>query len=139
MATNKLMEAAADILSGSKKGAPAMPPQKLEGEVVDVGGPTPQNSKPMDDSNKIDATKGAKSAAAPTTKPSAASAKVVDHLNKEETVADEEVIAEIEGDDVSFNNDIDAMFADDSTISEEFKTKAATIFEARVLDRVTQI
>jgi hypothetical protein len=35
--------------------------------------------------------------------------------------------------------DIDALFSDDSTISEEFKSKAATIFEARVLDRVQQI
>ena len=35
--------------------------------------------------------------------------------------------------------DVDALFADDSTISEEFKTKAATIFEARVTDRVQQI
>ncbi len=35
--------------------------------------------------------------------------------------------------------DINALFADDSTISEEFKSKAATIFEARVQDRVTQI
>ena len=35
--------------------------------------------------------------------------------------------------------DINALFADDSTISEEFKTKAATIFEARVMDRVSQI
>jgi len=35
--------------------------------------------------------------------------------------------------------DIDALFADDSTISEEFKSKVSTIFEARVQDRVTQI
>ena len=142
MATNKLMEAAADVLASSKKSAPAMPPQKLEGEVVDLGGPTPQNSKPDDDSNKIHATKAAKSATAPTTKPSAASGKVVDHLNKEdaEVASEEEVIAEVEGDDeVSFQEDINALFADDKTISEEFKTKAATIFEARVLDRVNQI
>jgi hypothetical protein len=59
MASNKLMEAASDILSGSKKSAPAMPPQKLEGEVVDLGGPPPQNSKPDDDSNKSHATKAA--------------------------------------------------------------------------------
>jgi len=31
------------------------------------------------------------------------------------------------------------LFADDSTISEEFKQKVTTIFEARVLDRVKQI
>jgi len=136
MATSKLMEAAADILSGSKKSAPAMPPQKLEGEVVDLGGPTPQNSKPDDDSNKIHATKAAKSATAPTTKPSAASADTQLRMNKEEEQKDEDVIAEEE---FSFKEDIDALFADDSTISEEFKSKAVTIFEARVHDRVSQI
>jgi hypothetical protein len=137
MATNKLMEAAADILSGSKSKAPAMPPQKLEGEVVDLGGPTPQNSKPDDDSNKIHATKAAKSATAPTTHSSAASSKVVDSLKKEESETEEEVIAEEE--QVSFEEDINALFADDSTISEDFKSKATTLFEARVLDRVNQI
>jgi len=35
--------------------------------------------------------------------------------------------------------DIDALFADDSTISEDFKSKVSTIFEARVTDRVLQI
>ena len=154
MATNKLMEAAAEILAGSKKSAPAMPPEKLPGaDAVDLGGPTPQNSKPDDDSNKIDATKAAKSATAPTTKPSAASADKQDTLKKvaEEEVKDEEVIAEEETlEETShmdkkeemkkkMKEDIDALFSDDSTISEEFKTKAATIFEARVLDRVQQI
>ena len=60
MATNKLMEAAADILAGSKKSATGMPSQKAEAEVVDLGGPTNQNSKPMDDSAKIDAAKAIK-------------------------------------------------------------------------------
>ena len=136
MASSKLMEAAADILSGSKKSAPAMPSQKLDGEMVDIGGPTPQNYKNDDDSAKLHPTKGGKTATAPTTKPSDASAKVVDHLKKEETDGDDNVIAEEE---VSFKQDIDALFADDSTISEEFKSKASTIFEARVLDRVQQI
>jgi hypothetical protein len=123
MASNKLMEAAADILSGSKSSAPAMPPQKLDGEVVDLGGPTNQNYKSDDDSAKIDATKAAKKATAPTTKPSDASAKM------EEVETDEQVFAE----------DIESLFADDSTISEDFKAKASTLFEARVHDRVSQI
>ena len=149
MATNKLMEAAADILAGSKKSAPAMPPEKLPGaDAVDLGGPTPQSNKPDDDSNKIDATKAAKSATAPTTKPSAASADNQDTLKKmsEEEETDEEIIAEKMHDDEKkemmkkkMKEDINALFSDDSTISEEFKTKAATIFEARVLDRVQQI
>lgn len=142
MATNKLMEAAADILSGSKSKAPAMPPEKLEGEVVDIGGPTPQNYKQDDNSAKIDTTKAAKSATAPTTKPSAASSKVVEKLHKEEKEEEDE--EEDEDEDKkehkkSMKEDIDALFADDSTISEEFKTKVSTIFEARVHDRVAQI
>ena len=118
MSNNKLMEAAADILA-SGKGKNAMPLEKpADSSVVDLGGPTPTNSKPDDDSNKIDATKAAKSATAPTTKPSDASP---DTQNK------------------TMKEDIDALFADDATISEEFKSKVSTIFEARVNDRVTQL
>jgi hypothetical protein len=68
MATSKLMEAAAEILSGSKSKATAMPAEKLAAEIHDAGGPTPQNSKPDDDSAKI--TPSSKSATAPTTKAS---------------------------------------------------------------------
>jgi len=155
MATSKLMEAAAEILAGSKKSAVAMPAEKVAGEVVDLGGPTPQNYKPDDDSAKIDVTKAAKSAVAPTTKPSAASADTQLHMKKEDSETEEEnVIAEKSHDmdkmehdkeekkemmKKKMKEDIDSLFADDSTISEEFKSKAATIFEARVLDRVTQI
>lgn len=123
MAQNKLFEAAADILAGTK-GKNAEPMHKAEGEVVDLGGPTPQDSKPTDDSNKIDATKAAKSATAPTTKPSDASSDTQNKLKKEE---------------VDVSSDIDALFADDSTISEEFKQKATTIFEARVYDHIQKI
>ena len=149
MATNKLMEAAAEILAGSKKSASSMPNEKMPGaEVEDLGGPTPQNSKPDDDSNKIHASKSAKTAMAPTTKPSAASADTQDTLKKmsEEEETEEEIIAEKMHDDEKkemmkkkMKEDIDALFADDSTISEEFKSKVSTIFEARVADRVSQI
>jgi len=154
MATNKLMEAAADILAGGKSSAPAMPPQKLEGQVVDLGGPTPQNSKPDDNSNKIDTTKAAKSATAPTTKPSDASSDTQLKMKKEESeeTEGEEIISEEETAEVAseqleekkewkakMKEDVDALFADDSTISEDFKAKVSTIFEARVEDRVTQI
>ena len=140
MATSKLMEAAAEILAGSKAKAGADPMQKMPGaEVVDLGGPTPQNSKPDDDSNKIHATKAAKSATAPTTKPSAASADTQATMKKmaEQEETEDEVIAE-EEQEIDFSADIDAIFADE-TLSEEFKSKAATVFEARVYDRITQI
>jgi hypothetical protein len=142
MATNKLMEAAAEVLAGSKSKAPAMPPEKLPGEHEDLGGPTPQNYKPNDDSAKIHAGAKApdnsgKNKASISTKPSAASADTQLRMNKEEEETDEDVISEEE--EVSFREDIDALFAEDSSISEDFKSKAATIFEARVHDRVTQI
>jgi hypothetical protein len=146
MSNNKLMEAAADILASSK-GKNGMPMEKMPGsDAVDLGGPTPQNYKSDDDSAKIDVTKAAKSATAPTTKPSAVSSKM------EETENEDDVIAEMHGDEAEdkammkkmkmkekMKEDVDALFADDSTISEEFKSKVSTIFEARVEDRVTQI
>jgi len=125
MASNKLFEAAAEILASSKSAAPAMPPQKLDGEVVDLGGPTNTNDKPTDDSAKIDAAKAIKSQAqAPETKPSAASPDKQEMLGKGQSTMKE---------------DIDALFADDETISEEFKSKVSTIFEARVQDRIAQL
>jgi len=136
-----------------------MPAEKLPAEIHDAGGPTPQNYKNDDNSAKI--TPSSKSAAAPTTKSSDASPDTQLHLGggkkemKEEEQKEEEVIAEKshEMEDEKehdkeekkemmkkkMKEDIDSLFADDSTISEEFKSKAATIFEARVMDRVTQI
>ena len=125
MASNKLFEAAAEILASSKSAAPAMPPQKLDGEVVDLGGPTNTNDKPTDDSAKIDAAKAIKSQAqAPQTKPSAASPDKQELLGKGQSTMKE---------------DVAALFADDETISEEFKEKVSTIFEARVNDRIAQL
>ena len=135
MATNKLMEAAAEILASSKSKAGAMPPEKLPAEIHDAGGPTPQNYKNDDDSAKI--TPSTKSAAAPTTKPSAASPDKQELLGKGQTTMKEE--EQIDEDKFDFTSDVNAIFADDSTISEEFKGKVATIFEARVNDRVSQI
>jgi len=139
------MEAAADILASSK-GKGGMPMEKMPGgDAVDLGGPTPQNYKHDDDSAKIDVNKAAKSAAAPTTKPSdASSANVTAKMKQEDEEVDGEVIAETaeqvqEAWKKKMKEDVDALFADDSTISEEFKIKVSTIFEARVQDRVTQI
>jgi hypothetical protein len=153
MASNKLMEAAAEILANSKKSASAMPPQKLGGEVQDLGGPTPQNAKPDDDSHKIHAgdkapDNSAKNKSTISTKPSDASPdtqnKAGKAMKEEEEVSEDEVIIEDSEENVvslkeKVKEDINALFADDETISEDFKSKATTIFEARVLDRVSQI
>ena len=144
MATNKLMEAAAEALASSKQSAPADPMHKADTQVVDLGGPKQDldANKPggdIYDKYKVDAAKAAKSATAPTTKPSDASPK-----QEEAEQEDAEVIAETSHMDKEemkkkMKEDIDALFADDSTISEDFKSKVSTIFEARVNDRVSQI
>jgi hypothetical protein len=159
MATNKLMEAAAEVLANSKRSAAAEPMHKLpSSEVEDLGGPTPQNSKPDDDSNKIHASgkapdNSARNKASISTKPSAASAKMEEVEDEE----DEDLIAEkmhstgmhrmpdgtmMKNSEMKMKKkmkeDIDSLFADDSTISEDFKERVTTIFEARVLDRVQQ-
>ena len=154
MATNKLMEAAADILTQSKKNAPSEPMHKMATTIDDVGGPTPENYKPDDDSAKMDTTKGVRDGAAASNaasikmKPSKASPDTQLHLgggkkemteekhDEEEDEDDEEDKKEMKK---KMKEDINSLFSDDSTISEEFKEKAATIFEARIFDRVTQI
>ena len=141
MSNNKLMEAAADILASSK-GKNGMPMEKMPGsDAVDLGGPTPQNYKSDDDSAKIDATKAAKSATAPTTNASNASAKMEDEEFEGEVISEKSHDMEEKKEMMKkkMKEDVDALFADDSTISEEFKSKVSTIFEARVEDRVTQI
>jgi len=152
MSKNKLMEAAADILASSK-GKGGMPMEKMPGsEYTELGGPT---NKPAEGEDRVgeDPYKdyqikdnGAKQAEAPKTKPSSASAD--DQLKlgggkktigEEEVQEDEAVIAEASAWKKKMKEDVDALFSDDSTISEEFKSKVSTIFEARVEDRVTQI
>ncbi len=148
MASNKLMEAAADILAGSKAKAPAASPEKLQGEMEDLGGPTPENGKSMDDSQKIHAgakavDNSAKNKASVSTKPSAASPDTQLHMNKEDAeVTEEELLDEKSHMDKmkkKMKEDVDALFGDDTAISEDFKSKAVTIYEARVMDRVGQI
>lgn len=95
------------------------------GSVEDLGGPTPQNSKPDDESNKLKAPSQTQ-AAAPKTKPSDAAA------TKAES-------AETEGDLIEIDMSADvAALTEGEDLSEEFKAKAATIFEAAVVSRLNE-
>jgi methyltransferase-like protein len=145
MATNKLFEAAADILSKSHSSAPADPPKKLEGEVQDLGGPTNKNAQPMNHAEKIKAGEmapdnSAKNKASISTKPSDASPDTQNKMKQEEAESEvDEVISEEETTEgLDLSEDIDAMFSGEQ-ISEEFRSKVTTIFEARVYDKVAQI
>ena len=99
------------------------------GSVEVLGGPTPQNSKPDDESNKLK-TPSQTQAASPKTKPSAASSKKAESVEAEN--ADGENLIEI---DVS--QDVAAL-TEGEELSEEFKNKAATIFEAAVVSRLNE-
>ena len=165
MATNKLMEAAAEILAKSKSSASGMPMPKLSqntppgnhGTPEDLGGPAPQNYKPDDNSAKLNS-KGKDTSSGNQSplnmKPSAASSDVqlgdknmkagtgTAMMPEEENHEDEEMIDDdsaVEEMKAQMKEDVAALFADDKNISEDFKAKAATIFEARVFDRVAQI
>ena len=58
---------------------------------------------------------------------------------KEDEQYDQEEYSLVDELRAQMHDDIQALFAEDTTISEDFKIKAATIFEARVFDRVAQI
>ncbi|UNH61294.1 prohead core protein [Synechococcus phage S-SZBM1] len=130
------------VTAGAKS---ADPQKKLEnegsglGSVTDLGGPTPQNSKPDDESNKYKVVAGG-NAEAPKTKPSAASASQGASVKKEDAEVEGEVIAEeeeIETIALDLSADVAAL-TEGEDLSEEFKQKAATIFEAAVVTRLNE-
>ena len=136
------------VTAGAK---PADPQGKLQGDgsslggVQDLGGPTPFNSKPTDDSNKYKTIAGG-NAQAPTTKPSDASASTQTFSDKGDVKAGHEpegdVIAENPAEtesviEVDLSADVAAL-TEGEDLSEEFKEKAKTIFEAAVVSKLNE-
>ena len=157
------------VTKGSK---PAEPMQKLStggtpATWEDLGGPTPQNYKPDDDSSKLkDAgsplkqvkdivNKGAKPA-----EPMKAGLKkeeeekpedqvvseeetteeevvAEEETSTEEVVAEEEIVTEAEK-NINVDEDINALIAGEE-LSEEFQEKARTIFETAIKSKVSEI
>ena len=154
------------------KGAkPAEPMQKLSTGGTpatwdDLGGPTPQNYKPDDDSSKL------KDAASPLkqvkdivnkgAKPAEPAKKLAkeeeekpedqvvseeetteeevvaeEETSTEEVVAEEEVVTEAEK-NINVEEDINALIAGEE-LSEEFQEKARTIFETAIKSKVSEI
>jgi len=136
------------VTAGAK---PAEPQGKLQGDgsslggVQDLGGPTPQNSKPDDDSNKFKTIAGG-NAQAPTTKPSDASGQKAEFSAKGDVKAghepEGEVIAEEPQEveeviEVDLSADVEAL-TEGEELSDGFKEKAKTIFEAAVVSRLNE-
>lgn len=139
---SNLLEAAAEILSKSKSSAPAEPMHKSEADVEDVGGDTPT----VHQASNPDATKPIKKATAPGAAPRVGAmppAKLKEEKDDEdededEMEDDEDEKMKKESYGKTMKEDVESMF-EGETISEDFKSKVSTIFEARVHDRVSQI
>jgi len=148
------------VTAGAAKADP-MPSSGIP--VEDLGGPTPENYKPDDDSAKLKdpaATLAqvkdivnAKAAKAEATEPEGdvieeePTAEATDEVVAEEETSEEEVVAEEETTEeevieeeetIDIEADVQALLEGEE-LSEEFQTKARTIFEGAIRSKVAEI
>tara|TARA_B100000085_G_scaffold147504_1_gene134266 strand:+ start:529 stop:1590 length:1062 start_codon:yes stop_codon:yes gene_type:complete len=113
--------------------------------VEDLGGPTPENYKPDDDSAKLRepkvktvkdvVTKGAKAA------DPMKGMKEEEEVSSDEVLEEEEVVAEAETEtqeEYDIEEDVNALLGGEE-LSEEFRQKAKVVFEAALSSKVTEI
>ena len=154
----------------TKNAKPAEPMVSGGAPYEDLGGPTPTNSKPDDDSNKLkipelasvkDVVNSKAKPAEPMPKsvmagkelegevvaedeaPATDEVVAEEETTEEEVVAEEEtteeeVVAEEEDYKVDVEQDVQALFEGEE-LSEEFQSKARTIFEAAIKEKVSEI
>jgi len=150
----------------TKNAKPAEPMVSGGASYEDLGGPTPTNSKPDDDSNKLKIpelatvknvvnAKAQKGDAMPVMSSNELEGEEIseDEVTTDEVVAEEEttedgVVAEeetteeeiVEEEDyaVDVEQDVQALFEGEE-LSEEFQDKARTIFEAAIKEKVSEI
>jgi hypothetical protein len=117
----------------------------VAGSYEDLGGPTPENYKPDDDSSKLKTVgkvvsdvvnKGAKAAMPMDT--SISGTKKEESEVEGEVVAEEEQVAEEQAPEINIEDDMNALFSGEE-LSEEFQNKAKTIFEAAINSKVAKI
>jgi len=145
------------VNAGAKAGDP-MPKLTTGGttpNVEDLGGPTPDNYKPDDNSAKLKTpgaslkqvkdvvNKGAKSGSLPKDEKPGTNEEVVsdESVIEEEEVTTNEVVAEeetVEEEELNVEEDVNALLGGEE-LSEEFKEKAKTIFEAALKTKVKEI
>ena len=135
----------------TKGAAPAEPMNAAGIPFEDLGGPTPENSRPDDDSNKLKDPSGTLAQVKDVVNSKAAAAEEVEvdedqEVVSEEEVAADEVVAEaeeteeeiIEEEGINIEADVQALFEGEE-LSEEFQDKARTIFEAAVTSKVSEM
>ena len=152
----KTQQSRTAVNAGAKAGDPmpkmADPGTQLAG-VEDLGGPTPENYKPDDDSAKLNTpgstlkqvkdvvTKGA-GKADPMKKMKEEEELSAEETIEEEEVSTEDVVAEEESveetAEYDIEEDVNALLGGEE-LSEEFKEKAKTIFEAAITAKVAEV
>ena len=138
------MEQSKTAVNANAKPAEGMPKlsnpgEGLSGSYEDLGGPTPENYSPTNDSAKLKepkiatvrdvVNKGAKAA-----DPMKSMAK--EEIESEEEVLEEDLVSEVEEYDI--DEDVNALLGGEE-LSEEFREKAKTIFEAALTSKVREI
>ena len=148
----------------TKGAAPAEPMQAGGVPYEDLGGPTPENSRPDDDSNKLKEPGATLKQVKDVVNAKAAPAEEVEVDEDQEVVAEaeeetaeevvseeetteEEVVAEaeetteeevIQEEEIDIEGDVQALLEGEE-LSEEFQEKARTIFEAAIKTKVSEI
>ena len=140
----------------TQNAAPAEPMQANGIPYEDLGGPTPENSRPDDDSNRLEtpgktlaqvknvvnakAMKAEEVEADEEQEVVAEEETTEEEVVSEEEVTEEEVVAEAEETEPEFSieEDVQALFEGEE-LSEEFQEKARTIFEAAISTKVNEI
>ena len=127
----------------------------VAGSYEDLGGPTPENYKPDDDSAKLKTPGATLKQVKDVVNKGAAAADAVkeeEELDDEEFISEEEDEEEVEGTEedededeeeeveegFDIDEDINALL-DGEELSEEFQEKARTIFEAAITSRIYQV
>jgi len=140
-------------VNAGAKAAEGMPkladPGTQLGSVEDLGGPTPENYRSDDDSAKLKTPGATLKQVKDVVNKGAKSADAMKGVKEEEELEDEEVLAEAEVEETEevveeetqeydIEEDVNALLGGEE-LSEEFKEKAKTIFEAALTAKVGEI
>jgi len=147
------MEQSKTAVNANAKPAEPMPKLTTGGippNVEDLGGPTPENYSPTDDSAKLKTPgttlKQVKDVVNKGAKPAMPMQKEEEEISQENTIEEEEVsteevVAEQEvttEEEVDVEEDVNALLGGEE-LSEEFKEKAKTIFEAALKSKIAEV
>ena len=116
--------------NAANKDASPAEPTHLQNDAEDLGAPVVEPTDANPDSTK----KVAKITSDPAQKDADKKASAA----AEEVESSDDVIAEDSIDDIDLSDDVKALVSSDADLSEEFKDKAATIFEAAVKTRIKE-